>query len=225
MDTKTEPVQRRGAWWQQQTDGTWLKWNEGSAAWEPQAGPPPPPQTTDRAANADVFSRPIPPPSATGAPGAHYATFWQRLGASLLDGVLLVVVNLIGGFLIGFGYGALFGYNTYSDAEAVENLSSIVSIVLPWLYFAYMESSPTQATLGKRAAGIMLTDENGRRVSFGRATGRHFGKFVSVITLFVGFIMAAFTPKRQALHDMIAQCLVLQGQTDTPPQHIFHSTH
>jgi uncharacterized RDD family membrane protein YckC len=74
-----------------------------------------------------------------------------------------------------------------------------------WLYWAAMESSPWQATLGKRMLGLAVTDLEGRRVSFVRASGRYFGKIV-----FVGFIMVAFTAKKQALHDMIAGCLVVR---------------
>ncbi len=72
-----------------------------------------------------------------------------------------------------------------------------------------MESSEAQATLGKRALGIIVTDLNGARIIFYRATGRHFGKIVSSITLGFGFIMAGFTEKKQALHDKMFDCLVV----------------
>ena len=74
-----------------------------------------------------------------------------------------------------------------------------------WLYWALMESSAWQATLGKKLFGLKVTDLQGRRISFARASGRYFGKIV-----FVGFIMVAFTEKKQALHDMIAGCLVVK---------------
>ncbi|MGB6469852.1 MAG: RDD family protein, partial [Candidatus Acidiferrales bacterium] len=67
-----------------------------------------------------------------------------------------------------------------------------------------------QGTLGKRALGLLVTDLEGRRVSFGRASGRYFGKIVSALILMIGFIMAGFTEKKQALHDMLAGCLVLR---------------
>jgi uncharacterized RDD family membrane protein YckC len=72
-----------------------------------------------------------------------------------------------------------------------------------------MESSSKQATLGKLALGIVVTDLNGNRISFGRATGRYFGKIVSGMIFAIGYIMAGFTEKKQALHDMIASCLVV----------------
>ncbi len=73
-----------------------------------------------------------------------------------------------------------------------------------------MESSPNQATLGKMALSLKVTDMNGERVTFGRATGRHFGKYVSAIILLIGFMMAGWTAKKQALHDMMAGTLVVK---------------
>jgi len=73
-----------------------------------------------------------------------------------------------------------------------------------------MESSELQATLGKMALGICVTDKYGNRISFGRATGRHFAKIISSLTLGIGYLAAAFTEKKQALHDIIAGCLVLK---------------
>jgi len=78
-----------------------------------------------------------------------------------------------------------------------------------WLYFALMESSSKQATLGKMALSIIVTDMNGNRLTFGRATGRYFGKIISGMILMIGYIMAGFTEKKQALHDIIAGCLVV----------------
>jgi uncharacterized RDD family membrane protein YckC len=77
-----------------------------------------------------------------------------------------------------------------------------------WLYEALLLSSPWQATLGKLALGLRVTDEYGQRISFLRATGRHFAKYLSWMTIFIGFIMVAFTERRQALHDFIAGTLV-----------------
>jgi uncharacterized RDD family membrane protein YckC len=79
-----------------------------------------------------------------------------------------------------------------------------LGLVIPWLYDALMLSSETQATLGKMALGITVTDMDGRRLTFGRATGRHFAKILSALLLCIGFVMAAFTAKKQALHDMLA---------------------
>jgi uncharacterized RDD family membrane protein YckC len=82
--------------------------------------------------------------------------------------------------------------------------------LLQWIYYAGMESSTAQGTLGKLAVGIIVTDLRGERVSFWRATGRHFAKIVSGLTLTIGFLMAGFTEKKQALHDLMAGCLVVR---------------
>ena len=77
-----------------------------------------------------------------------------------------------------------------------------------WIYEAGLESSSKQATLGKMAMGLKVTDLVGRRISFARATGRHFAKILSGMILLIGYIMAGFTERKQALHDMIAGTLV-----------------
>jgi uncharacterized RDD family membrane protein YckC len=79
-----------------------------------------------------------------------------------------------------------------------------------WVYWAVLESSPWRATLGKKLFGIEVTDLNGRRISFARATGRHFAKNISLLMLGIGFLMAGFTEKKQACHDILAGCLVLR---------------
>jgi uncharacterized RDD family membrane protein YckC len=90
-------------------------------------------------------------------------------------------------------------------------LAATLSLVLTWLYHALMESSEWQATVGKKVLRLVVTDMAGRRVSFWRATGRHFAKIVTnMIPLAIGYIMAGFTEKKQALHDMLAGCLVLR---------------
>jgi uncharacterized RDD family membrane protein YckC len=84
-----------------------------------------------------------------------------------------------------------------------------MSLLLTWAYYSGMESSPLQATIGKLVVGIYVTDLQGQRISFGRATGRWFGKIISGAILLIGYLMAGFTEKKQALHDMMARCLVL----------------
>ena len=126
----------------------------------------------------------------------RFAGFWMRFAAALIDGIILCIAGAITGGLAGIIVGAMVGRTGFG-------------ILIGWLYYALMESSETQATLGKMAMGIKVTDLNGGRISFGRATGRHFGKIVSVIILFIGFIMAGWTQKKQALHDIMAECLVV----------------
>jgi uncharacterized RDD family membrane protein YckC len=85
------------------------------------------------------------------------------------------------------------------------------STLVNWLYAALLESSSHQATLGKMALGLKVTDLEGRRISFVRATGRHFAKILSGMVLFIGFIMVGFTRRKQGLHDMVAGTLVIRA--------------
>jgi uncharacterized RDD family membrane protein YckC len=87
--------------------------------------------------------------------------------------------------------------------------SNIFGLLVHWLYFTLMESSPRQATLGKMVVGIIVTTCDGRRISFLRANGRYFGKLLSALIFGIGFLMAGFTRKKQALHDMLADSLVI----------------
>ena len=88
-------------------------------------------------------------------------------------------------------------------------LAYVGLIVVFWLYFAKLESGPSQATIGKRVMGIKVTDDRGQRIGFGRATGRFFGKIISGMILNIGYLMAGFTGRKQALHDMMAGCCVV----------------
>lgn len=82
---------------------------------------------------------------------------------------------------------------------------------ISWLYHAAMESSAWQGTIGKRALGIVVTDLNGAKVDFWRASGRFFSRIVSnMIPLGIGYALAGFTKQKQALHDLISSCLVLR---------------
>jgi len=90
-------------------------------------------------------------------------------------------------------------------------LGWLVFLILTWLYFAGMESSARQATFGKSVMSLHVTNYDGQRISFGHATGRFFAKIISgLIPLAIGYIMAGFTEKKQALHDLIAGTLVLK---------------
>jgi uncharacterized RDD family membrane protein YckC len=136
-----------------------------------------------------------------------YAGFWRRFVAFLLDGLILGVVTVP--LNIAFG-----GDDWYTEASS--GARGIAS-VLGWLYYALMESSAKQATVGKMALGIIVTDMEGRRIGFGRATGRHFAKILSALILGIGFIMIAFTQRKQGLHDILAGTLVIEGQAPSVP--------
>ncbi|MFA6280565.1 MAG: RDD family protein [Bdellovibrionales bacterium] len=84
------------------------------------------------------------------------------------------------------------------------------SVVAAWLYFAVQESSARGATIGKRIMGLRVVDENGRRLTFSLATLRYAVKIISMIPMMLGFFLAFFTSKRQALHDLIANTVVIK---------------
>jgi uncharacterized RDD family membrane protein YckC len=119
-----------------------------------------------------------------------YGGFWARFLALIIDAVIVATAT-------GIVTAATFGAGVF------------LTFCGPWLYEAFMLSSEWQATVGKRAMSLVVTGANGGRISFARASGRHFAKYVSAFILFIGFIMAAFTDKKQALHDMMAETLVI----------------
>jgi uncharacterized RDD family membrane protein YckC len=151
-------------------------------------------------------------------PPVAYAGFWLRLVAFIIDAILLhfvfTIVTLP--FIASLGIrGIIRGHMPMSPEELIPLLRGLFHIflirtVLNWLYYALLESSAWQATLGKKALGLEVTDIQGMRIGFGRASGRFFAKIISGIILFMGFVMAGFTEKKQALHDMIAGTLVIR---------------
>jgi len=86
----------------------------------------------------------------------------------------------------------------------------LLGLMMNWIYYAALESSVWQATIGKKVLGLTVTDLAGNRITFGRASGRFFGMLLSGFILGIGFLMAGFTERKQALHDMIAGCLVIR---------------
>jgi uncharacterized RDD family membrane protein YckC len=147
-----------------------------------------------------------------------YAGFWLRLVAIIIDSIVLYFVGMIITlpFMASMGLrGIMRGHMPTSPEELMPLMGAFIRLilirtVLNWLYYALLESSVWQATLGKKALGLEVTDMEGRRISFGRATGRFFAKIISALILWIGFIMAGFTEKKQALHDMIAGTLVIR---------------
>lgn len=159
--------------------------------------------------------------STSGAPQVihvtEYAGFWRRFGARLIDQMVLFIPSMVLFFFVGFD--TFFDLADFDQADIWDLIRnfiwlgiklSFLNFLMEWLYEAIMVSSTSQATLGKMAIGIIVTDEDGKRISFGRATARYFGKFLSGLILNIGYIMAGFTQKKQALHDMIAETLVVK---------------
>lgn len=209
-----------------------LGWYDGMSDWQPlsqlfpdegRAEPPafaPPPEGAPPATYAQ--EQPI------AAAQASYAGFWKRFGAYVLDALVLWIPNMLLSNLLGATQAA----ETYMHAKAAAGTdptlmlqafdtyvtalgpAMLAQTVLAWLYFAACESSPWQATLGKLALGIRVTDLQGQRIGFLRATGRYFGKLLSAFMLCIGFLMIAWTQRKQGLHDMLAQTLVVNGRAN-----------
>lgn len=119
-------------------------------------------------------------------PRLEYASFGERLAAHLLDALIITLP------------------------------SYLLPIIFPWLYNALLESSKSGATVGKSVMGIRVTDMNGERIGFGPATGRFFGKILSVLTFFIGYFLMLFNTRRQTLHDMMAGTIVIRKDTGLP---------
>ncbi|MBF0136406.1 MAG: RDD family protein [Magnetococcus sp. DMHC-1] len=137
-----------------------------------------------------------------------YAGFWIRLAATFYDSLIMFIPALIAGFALALASPALLVKSPGTEAAL-----NLFSIILGWLYAALMESSAKQATLGKMLLKIKVTDLSGNPISFGKASGRYFGKIVSYILLGIGFFMAGWTEKKQGLHDKMAGCLVVNRET------------
>ena len=152
-------------------------------------------------------------------PGVAYAGFWLRVVAFIIDGLLLYFVSMI--LFLPFAASTGMGMRGMMtgrppDPQAIFPMIhallrlALLRTILNWLYYALLESSAWQATLGKKALGLEVTDLDGNRISFGRATGRFFAKIISSIILGIGYLMAGFTEKKQALHDILAGTLVIR---------------
>jgi uncharacterized RDD family membrane protein YckC len=149
---------------------------------------------------------------------AAYAGFWRRFVAYIIDRLLLAIPSgILALVFIVPAIVTLVG--TCGSKEC--HPAMILPFIMGWiwlavlivighvLYFAWFESSRFQATPGKMLLGIIVTDTVGRRISFLRALGRNIGKIISHLMFNIGFIMAGLTAKKQALHDMLADCLVV----------------
>jgi uncharacterized RDD family membrane protein YckC len=148
------------------------------------------------------------------AGAAIQAGFWRRCAAMMIDGILLGVAMAVVQVVVGAGAIGAFGSSGEPGAGLLALAGSMlllffIAFVGQWLYFALFESGAMQATPGKRALGLKVVDDEGARIGFGRASGRFFGKIVSGAVFYVGFLMAGLTERKQALHDMMANTLVV----------------
>ena len=132
----------------------------------------------------------------------EYGGFGARFVAVLIDGIILIIACLVIRIPLRIMMGNILGSLVMIPIQMAAGIA----------YEAYFLSSPKQATIGKQAMGLIVTDINGAPIDMGKAALRAVGKIISGIILFIGYIMAAFTPQKQALHDMIAGTLVLKGK-------------
>ena len=162
----------------------------------------------------------------------EYAGIFRRWVAMFIDNLITGAIGGIIGTVLGAALGVGVFNQIMSGAVAYDPNSgqlpteimnqmgdlqffvSIGGIILSWLYFAGFESSSMQGTPGKKIMGIMVTDSDGDRISFGMATGRFLGKGISALILGIGYLIAFFTPKKQALHDFIAGTIVIRNQPE-----------
>ena len=130
-----------------------------------------------------------------------YSGFWLRVAALFIDMLILLPFSLV------------FRY--------IENQPQLVwvgflgSMAMVWFYFAFFESGNWQATPGKRLMSIKVTNLSGEKIQFWRASARYFAKFLSSLIFCIGYLMAAFTQRKQALHDMICETLVIRGKANS----------
>ena len=156
---------------------------------------------------------------------SNYASFGIRWAAHIIDFIILYIINwlvltpILGA--VGFGIASAndFDFESMTEGDIIASFTalmgaivagSIVLYVIRILYGAFMESSKYQATVGKLAVGIQVTDVDGGKLTFVKALLRHIGKIISGFVIFIGYIIAAFTEKKQALHDFIAGSIVVK---------------
>ena len=135
-----------------------------------------------------------------------YGGFWKRVIAYLIDAFIIAFpVTMIFGTVIPQ---TMMTENIQVTSVAV-SMPQVIMLVASWVYFAGLESSAWQATIGKKMLGMKVTDTSGERIDFIKATIRYFAKILSSFILMIGFIMVAFTAKKQGLHDFIAGTTVI----------------
>lgn len=163
-----------------------------------------------------------------------YASLPRRIGAGILDILFLLIFDIFAAGIVTvvswifqkpspLSEAVVMLYQYYLRIPRTDAYGNVVHallptqiiifiglffILIPWFYFAYLESSANQATLGKMVMRIAVTDMRGNRISFARGTLRFFCIFLSVLTLFIGFLIPAFTRYKQGLHDIIAGTLM-----------------
>ena len=202
-------------------------WTEGMTGWEGAASRPEFASQSDaNSVAAEPISVAVVDPSfaerplqALGyqTPGtfvAQYAGLWLRVWAAIIDWIILWAVARVidAGIMMFMNLAIVPGASGPSQWYLTVLPTSFSTMILRWVYYALMESSSLRATVGKMAIGLLVINDHGAtRITFGRATGRHFAKYISDFTMGIGYMMAGWTQKKQALHDLIASTLVVRN--------------
>jgi uncharacterized RDD family membrane protein YckC len=208
-----------------------LGWYDGLADWQPLSvlfpldKPTPPPAP-------DVYAPPAPPPQAASTTAFDYAGFWQRFGAWVIDVLVLIIPSMI----VMYALGGMEAYKHLMEQmqagndmaaalrqyeEATQGIQ-ITTVVITFLYYVFFETSKFQATPGKLALRLRVTDLSGRRLTIGRAAARNIVRLASLVfglIPLICYLAIAWTPRKQGLHDLMASTLVLNGSAqEQPPQ-------
>lgn len=205
-----------------------LAWHENAADWQP-IDTYPELMLADTEEPQAAEARPPNPPPAAGQPrtvwsppeaalatddpdvveGRDYAGFWKRFAAYIIDRMILTAAVFVCAMVVGVVI-AVQGNSKPNDAAIAAMIGFYGVPYIGYIFYCVlMESSRHQATLGKMALGIVVTDLEGRRISAGRAFGRLVGSLLNNLTLTIGWMMAGWTERKQGLHDMVAGTLVL----------------
>lgn len=133
-----------------------------------------------------------------------FAGFWRRVAAYLIDLVVVVGVQA--------AVSAVVIVVSDGDLRTIANIAPVCSLIA-WAYYALLESSPARGTLGKIALNLFVSDLRGDPISFYRASARYWLKIFSSLLLGTGWLLVAFTPRKQGLHDLLSGCLVLRRRS------------
>lgn len=155
----------------------------------------------------------IPPVKNVGVTTLPYAGFWRRFIAWSIDRTIIdfCVFLLLAPLLFASTVGGMMAFPMLVPFGGFAGFNLMgLWLLADWLYFTGFESSASGATLGKKLMGLRVTDLNARQIGFGRASLRYIGKVVSTLILFLGYFLVFFTDKRQALHDLAAETIVIR---------------
>ena len=143
----------------------------------------------------------------------NYASFWKRAAAYLVDCFIVTGVSYPIQIIVTLIFVLLFG-NSKAATLMQQLFSLLLSATMFVAYYVWTESTVWQATVGKRIFNLKVTDLNGQRLTFLRSLGRNAGKLLSGFLLGIGFLFCLWTEKKQCMHDLLADCLVI----DQTPQ-------